>query len=197
MAEQQKDEKRTHVRVDLATQVKVQQVSREAFEHQKSMRLGGFSSNSSTDDGGIDGIRLGYLIDRLNRVEEKIDRILEKLDPDHEPTEIVSYGKAQNVSGAGVNLILEDAFEPGQLVMVSLSVPGFSIGFLQAYGEIVRVNPQEGEGRPSYETSIKFLMISEEEREKLIAYAFQRQRELIRNSALAKERTQELPSVER
>lgn len=191
MSEQNNEEKRTFIRADLATRVKVQPVSREEFEHHKAMRLGGVSSGVSAEpppEGDM-----GYLFDHLNRIEEKLDRVLEKLDPDGSSKEMTSYGTAQNISGAGVNLILEDALETGQLVLISLSVPGFSIGFLQAYGEVVRVAPLDGKERESFETSVKFLVISEEEREKLIAYAFQRQRQAIRDSALAKERAQDLP----
>jgi hypothetical protein len=188
MAEPKNKEKRAYVRADLATQVKVQPVSREAFEHHKAMRVGGFSGDVMPDDGG----RMGYLFDRLNQIEEKLDRILERLDPDSGSVEETSYGTAQNISGAGVKLVLEDAYDVGQLVMISLSVPGFSIGFLQAYGEVVRVTPQTGASQPVFETSIKFLIISEDEREKLIAYAFQVQRQTIRDSLRAKERAKEL-----
>jgi len=194
MAEQNRGEKRTYVRADLTTRVKVQPVSREEFEHHKAMRVGGPSGGGRGDDGGIPEGPLGYLFDRLNRIEEKLDRVLKKFDPDSGPGETTSFGTAQNISGAGVNLILADALETGQLVLISLSVPGFSIGFLQAYGEVVRVTPAEDQGRPSFETAIKFLVISEDEREKLIAYAFQQQRQVIRNSALAKERLQDLPN---
>lgn len=184
MAEQNSREKRTFVRADLATRVKVQPVSREEFEHHKSMRLGGISSGPGADN--VAEGQMGYLFDRLSRIEEKLDRVLEKLDPESRSEEMVAYGTAQNISGAGVKLILEEALEAGQLVLISLSVPGFSIGFLQAYGEVVRVAPSKGRDQGSFETSIKFLAISEEEREKLIAYAFQKQRQVIRDSTSTK-----------
>jgi len=96
----------------------------------------------------------------------------------------------------GSSSILEDAFQEGQLVLISVSVPGFSIGFLRAYGEVVRVTAVKTKDRQLYETSIKFLIISEDEREKLIAYSFYRQRQVIRKSALARETDQDLLSNE-
>jgi len=191
MAEQSNEEKRTFVRADLATRVKVQPVSREEFEHHKAMHVGGFSGGIGSNDEGLPEGYMGYLFDRLNRIEEKLDRVLGKLDPDSFTNEETTYGTAQNISGAGVNLMLEDALEDGQLVLISLSVPGFSIGFLQAYGEVVRVVPHDGKRTQLFETSVKFLIISEEEREKLIAYAFQRQRQAIRDSALEKKKAQD------
>jgi len=191
MAEQSNEEKRTFVRADLATRVKVQPVSREEFEHHKAMHVGGFSGGIGSNDADLPEGYMGYLFDRLNRIEEKLDRVLGKLDPDSFTNEETTYGTAQNISGAGVNLMLEDALEDGQLVLISLSVPGFSIGFLQAYGEVVRVVPHDGKRTQLFETSVKFLIISEEEREKLIAYAFQRQRQAIRDSALEKKKAQD------
>jgi hypothetical protein len=192
MAERNTEEKRTCVRADLATRVKVQPVSREEFELSKATRIGNVSKGPNTDEGSLSDSRIGYLFDRMNRIEDKLDRILQKLDPENSNEEMTCYGLAQNVSGAGINLILEEAFEEGQLVLITLSVPGFSIGFLQAYGEVVRVLPMHSNERESFETSIKFIIISEEEREKLISYAFRIQRQAIRNSILAKEGNQDL-----
>jgi hypothetical protein len=188
MVEQRDIEKRTSVRVELATRVKVQPISREEFEQSKSVQVGGIPGGILPGEGGLSDEQLGYLIKHLNRIEEKLDQVLRKLDPEACGGDTFTYGTAQNISGAGINLILEDAFKAGQLVSISLSVPGFSIGFLQAYGEIVRVEPAKKKDRQVFETSIKFLVISEEEREKLISYAFRMQRLAIRESALIKER---------
>ena len=103
----------------------------------------------------------------------------------------MTYGTAQNVSGVGVNLFLNEEMDVGQLVLISLSVPGFSIGFLQAYGEVVRVSLKGDRGQQSFDTSIKFLIINETEREKLISYAFHKQRQAIRSLAMAKEKNRE------
>ncbi len=196
MAGKKDEEKRTYVRADLATRVGVQPVSREEFEQHKAILPEGLPSVAPMAEGGLSDNRLGYLAERINRIEEKLDLILKKLDPDASPGKMISYGTAQDVSGAGIKLILEDAFKEGQLVLISVSVPGFSIGFLKAYGEVVRVTGVQMKGRQLYETSIKFLIISEDEREKLIAYSFQRQRQVIRGSALARETDRDLLSNE-
>jgi len=196
MAEKKDEEKRTYVRADLATRVGVQPVSREEFEQHKVILPEGIPGIAPTDEGDLSDNRLGYLAERINRIEEKLDQLLKKLDPDASPGKMISYGTAQDVSGAGIKLILEDAFQEGQLVLISVSVPGFSIGFLRAYGEVVRVTAVKTKDRQLYETSIKFLIISEDEREKLIAYSFYRQRQVIRKSALARETDQDLLSNE-
>ncbi len=191
MAGQSNEEKRTCVRAELATRVKIQPISREEFEKSKSVQNGGVSAGISPGKGGLSDGQIGPLLDHLGRIEEKLDQVMRKLDPDACSGETSTYGTARNISGAGVNLILEEAFEEGQLVLISLSVPGFSIGFLQAYGEVVRVASFTQNDRQTFETSIKFLAISEDEREKLISYAFCMQRQAIRETVLAKERDQE------
>lgn len=184
MAAQKNEEKRTYVRADLVTRVRVQPVTREEFEQHKATRTGSPSGGSSPEEAGALAGQLGFLARRLDVLEEKLDRILRHLDPDADILkESVCYGTAQDVSGAGVRLVLLEHFDAGQLVRVSLSVPGFSIGFLEAYGEIVRVLPVDVQGQSLFETSIKFLAISEDEREKLISYSFRRQRQAIRDAA--------------
>mgnify|MGYP001820225537 CR=1 FL=1 len=194
MAGQGNQEKRTSVRAELSTRVKIQPVSREEFERSKSSQIGGVPAGVRLNEGSLPDGQMGLLTDHLSRIEEKLDQVLRKLDPDAYGGEASMYGTVRNISAGGANLLLEDAFEPGQLVLISLSVPGFSIGFLQAYGEIIRVKPVVQNNRQRFETSIKFLVISEDEREKLISYAFCVQRQAIRETVLSKERDQESSS---
>jgi len=130
MAGQKFDERREYVRVGLSTQVRIQPVTRQEFERHKTVQLGGASDDISLGGSDMPNTRLGYLAERLIRIEEKVDRILWKLDPESRPDEAATYGTAQNISGAGVSLSLNESMEVGQLVLISISVPGFSIGFL-------------------------------------------------------------------
>jgi c-di-GMP-binding flagellar brake protein YcgR len=196
MAEQGNIEKRAYVRAELTTRVKIQPVSRKEFAHYEAMGPGGMPGDVSEAERRLSNSELGYLTDRLNQIEEKLDRVLKKLCPDSNLGETISYGTAKNVSGAGISLILEDAFEEGQIVLLSISVPGVSVGLLHAFGEVVRVVSKKDKNRRAYETSVKFLAIAEDEREALISYAFRRQRQAIRDLTLAKERDQDLPSNE-
>ena len=191
MAEQKIDEKREYVRADLTTQVRIQPVSRQEFEQHKTTQMDSASDDACLGESFMPNAQLGQLTQRLIRIEEKVDQILWKLDPESRPDEAATYGTAQNVSGAGVNLFLSEAMEVGQLVLISISVPGFSIGFLKAYGEVVRVSPSKDMGRQSFDTSIKFLIINETEREKLISYAFCKQRQEIRGLAMRKDKNRE------
>jgi len=57
-----------------------------------------------------------------------------------------------------------------------------------AYGEVVRVSPSKEKRKQLFDTSIRFLIIDESEREKLISYAFYKQRQEIRSLAMAKDK---------
>ena len=191
MAEQKFNEKREYVRAELTTQVKVQPISRQEFEQIKTTKTGVALDGTCPDESDMSSALFEHLVKRLNRIEEKVDRILDRLDPESRPDDGVKYGTAKDISGVGIKLSLDEEMEAGQLVLISLSVPGFSIGFLQAYGEITRVSPKETMGRQSFDTSIKFLIISETEREKLISYAFFKQRQAIRSLTMAKQNNRE------
>jgi hypothetical protein len=197
MAQTKIHEKREYHRVDLSSRVMVKPVSREEFERNKgagpdtsavSLPL----TESGVPEGRLNDIPRGALAERLTQIEAKLDRILRKLDPEVDSCESTACGSARNISGAGINLTLEDPLEVGQLVLISLSVPGFSIGFLHAYGEVVHVVPCKAKGRSSFDTGIKFMYISDKERDVLVSYTFQKQREEIRGRITAKERDREL-----
>ena len=53
MAGQSNEEKRTCVRAELATRVKIQPVSREEFEKSKSVQIGGVPAGTSPGEGGF------------------------------------------------------------------------------------------------------------------------------------------------
>ena len=191
MAGKKFSEKREYVRAELTTQVRIQPVSREEFDRIKTVQTDAAMDNACPDESTMLNAPFGHLLQRLNGIEEKVDRILAKLDPAYGSDDGVRYGTAQNISGVGIKLSLNEEMEVGQLVLISLSVPGFSIGFLQAYGEIIRVAPRGDAGRKSFDTSVKFLIINETEREKLISYAFFKQRQVIRSLAMARENNRE------
>ena len=106
MAGQNSEEKRTFVRADLATRVKVQPVSREEFEHHKAMRLGGISGGVSADDGSLPEGKMGYIFDRLSRIEEKLDRVLQKLDPDSYSLATVARFESGDVRYSWLNTVV-------------------------------------------------------------------------------------------
>ena len=75
MAEQNFDEKREYVRADLTTQVRIQPVSREEFERLKTMQTGGSLDDTCPDGSNVSKDQFGHLIQRLIRIEEKVDKI--------------------------------------------------------------------------------------------------------------------------
>ena len=177
---QNRTEKREYVRVGLAGRVMVKPVSREEYERNRGIPDGAAVGRiqDSDDAGALLG---GALEDRLMRIEEKLDRILQKLELEAAMEGPVIRGMTRNISGAGVNMALESSLEAGQLVLMSLTLPGFSIGMLHAYGKVVRVTQGKEKGAP-FSTSVKFLALDEKARDMLISYSFYRQRQEIRQT---------------
>ncbi len=178
MAELHIKEKREFVRATLTTQIRVKTISRQEFEEAKQMPAGVPEPDSKALGPDADPA-MADLKRWLVRIDEKLDLLLDKVGQSHSAAHDECLGRARNISGAGVGLVLKTRLPVGQLVLVSITVPGFSIGTLQAYGEVVRVTALGDSSDETFETSIKFLIISEKEREKLIGYAFcQRRREI-------------------
>ena len=175
-------EKREYVRVGLAGRVMVKPVSREEYERNRGIPDGAAVGRIQDSDDITKGALLGgALEDRLMRIEEKLDRILQKLELEATMEGPVVRGMTCNISGAGVNMVLESSLEAGQMVLMSLTLPGFSIGMLHAYGKVVRVTQGKEKGA-LFSTSVKFLALDEKARDMLISYSFYRQRQEIRQT---------------
>lgn len=81
------------------------------------------------------------------------------------------------LSGSGLSFDGNVTFRSGQLLLLSLVLPFELPILIRAVGEIV-----DGGGQPSHGkllNRLKFVVIHEEDRELIVKYTFQRQRELI------------------
>jgi len=80
------------------------------------------------------------------------------------------------ISGSGVSFYGAQAYKPGQHLLLSMVLPFELPIIIQTVGEIVDVDS----GVPGSQLNrIKFVLIHEEDRELIVKYTFQRQRELI------------------
>jgi c-di-GMP-binding flagellar brake protein YcgR len=64
-----------------------------------------------------------------------------------------------------------------------MALPGMPVGTFRAYGEVVRVSARSGKDSGLFDVAVKFLNISETERDQLIACSFAAQRRSIRNAS--------------
>ncbi len=122
---------------------------------------------------------LTYLADSIFLLNEKLDKIIDLLEENKGENKI-AVKEAVNISGTGMKLISYDPADNGQLLDISLNIPGFPLGGFNTYGEVVRSRVIGKKSNPLYEIGVKFINIREEERELLIAYAFSKERQKIR-----------------
>lgn len=82
----------------------------------------------------------------------------------------------RDISGGGVCLVTEEAYEPGTKIRASLKI-GKQIGFI---GTVVRSVQIREKGKILYEIGVEYKQIENRDREKIISYIFEKQREKIR-----------------
>ena len=118
------------------------------------------------------------ILAQLDRIERKLDRLLNAQGPAPEGGKEKSFetGQCIDLSGSGILFTSKWAMGKGWFLKVVVDIPelqGFSV---VALGRVVRVDQEPDSNL--YVTACQFDTIHEEDREELIAYIFKRHREL-------------------
>ncbi|MFZ5568768.1 MAG: PilZ domain-containing protein [Thermodesulfobacteriota bacterium] len=124
---------------------------------------------------------IGYLLDCLDKMDEKLERILDVVDGERLKKERL-VKQTIDISGSGISLVLQGPIEKGQILDISLAVPGFPMGRFDVYGEVIHTRPHPGSESGYWEVGVKFIKMALEQREALIACAFRQQRKMIRRN---------------
>ncbi|MFH2065721.1 MAG: PilZ domain-containing protein [Pseudomonadota bacterium] len=122
---------------------------------------------------------ISYLLDSVFLLNDKLDKILDLLEDNKDEIKVM-VKEAVNISGTGMKLILYSPVKKGQLLDISLNIPGFPVSGFNTYGEVIHTKIIQKKDTTLYEVGVKFINILEEEREMLIAYAFSQERRQIR-----------------
>jgi hypothetical protein len=182
------NERRSYVRGDISFKVKFKIMSPEEYQDLKRSNKEIFSHDKR--EKGIDITGTGnkdayiapntYLIDFLLYMDEKLDQILAFVSQDMPDKESLNQGIGSNISGSGMNIITDKPLELGKIIHTNFVLSRFPLVFIDVFGEIVRVTPVDEDGKTSYHVGTKFLDLNINNRERIIACVFQRQREAIR-----------------
>ena len=182
-------ERRSYVRGDLSFQVKYKIMTSDEFEDLKRSGKAILSSSSmerSTDivDTGIstDNTVNAALMNYILQIDEKLDQVLELLSKDGSVDVPFHPGLGQNISGSGMQIVLEQPVESGQIIHAKFFLSKLPLVFMEIFGKVIRVVQEDEDGRVLYKVGIKFLDLNISDRERIIASVFQRQREVIRES---------------
>jgi hypothetical protein len=121
------------------------------------------------------------LIDLLLQMDEKLDQILTKLSKEEVDRGLLAkQGIGINISGSGMNVVVEEPVELGQIIQAHFVLSRIPLVFIDAFGEVLRVKPLDENGTVTYNLGIEFLDLKPNDRERIIACVFQRERKNIR-----------------
>jgi hypothetical protein len=186
----EKDERRSYVRGDFSFKVDYKLITP---EEQEDLNQFGreILPSSQTEHGfdfanaeiGTDDTTNTALINFLVQIDEKLNRVLDLLLKEGEENEKPLFqGKGLNISGSGMEMLVDIPIESGQVMHLKFLLSKLPYVFMDLFGEVIRVARHDKDGKDGYQLGIKFLNLSENERERIIASVFQRQREAIRKN---------------
>ena len=119
------------------------------------------------------------LINCLTLINEKLDLILELLDKDNNINGFQN-GLGANISGSGMNIVVDSPLETGQIIHTKFYLSKIPLVYMEIFGEVVHSTKVNECGKKQYSLGIKFLDLSVNDQERIIASVFQRQRKVLR-----------------
>lgn len=183
------DERRSYVRGNLDFKVQYQVITLEEYEDLKRFDKAIFSpfkNVNSIDVANTDrdaaNAPNASLINYLVQMDAKLDRILELISAEKEAEVPCRHGIGQNISGSGMQMVVDTPVEPGKIIHSKFLLSQFPFIFMDLFGEVIREKEFKKDGATLYLVGIKFLDLNNTDREKIIAFVFQKQREAIRKS---------------
>jgi len=121
------------------------------------------------------------LIDFLLKMDEKLDQILARLSKEETETDyLAKQGVGMNISGSGMNMVVLEPAQPGQIIHTHFVLSKIPLFYLDAFGEILWVTPSEDNDGKAFNLGIEFLDLKPADQERIIACVFQRQRKSLR-----------------
>ena len=129
---------------------------------------------------GVDTAVDPSLVNYLALIDEKLDLILEILAKDSEIEGLFNQGIGMNISGSGMNIMVDRPVESGQIIHSKFYLSKTPLVFMDIFGEVVRSTKVDECGKTMYSLGIKFLDISVNDQERIITSVFQRQRGVLR-----------------
>jgi hypothetical protein len=183
----QSEERRSFVRGNFSFNVKFKTMTKDEYEDLKKTNEVIFPTFKQEQ--GVDikyrEINAGHpasasLINHLVQIDEKLDLILDLLSNDKTLKGLYSQGVGLNISGSGMNIMVNRPVEYGQVIHSKFYLSKYPLVYMDIFGEVVNVTRMDKVGRTHYKLGVKFLDLSINDRERIISSVFQRQRGDIR-----------------
>ena len=181
------NEKRSFIRALISTRAKIKLLSPHELDEIRALRAAALPAEQPlpppADRADDAPPYLGELAEFLIQIDDKLDRVMDLLihgkGGDETPPTVL---ETVDISGAGISMVLSAPLNVGQLLQISIRFPGFPLGLFKVFGEVVRIEPATEKDEVVYHAGIRFLEISDAERDRLVAYTFMQQRKTIRES---------------
>jgi hypothetical protein len=123
----------------------------------------------------------GLLISYIQIIEKKLDKILERMEEKNGGPSFSKSLRTIDISGSGVRFLSQK--RPGRPYLeLVISIPRIHPRKIRTIAEIVRVGEKKTGEHTSWEIAAKYLEIAEEDRDVLISYIIDREREAIKKS---------------
>ena len=178
-------ERRSYVRGNFSFKIKFRTMTPAEYEEldwsndsispQFQLTPGIVTGNKKDADTAIDPT----LISCLTLINEKLDLILELLDKDNNINGFQN-GLGANISGSGMNIVVDSPLEIGQIIHTKFYLSKIPLVYMEIFGEAVHSTKVNECGKTQYSLGIKFLDLSVNDQERIIASVFQRQRKVLR-----------------
>ena len=122
---------------------------------------------------------LFYLDQKIDKVISNQEKILNKVDTVEEVQDVSKTGECIDISGSGVHMLVTEELSTGSLLELTIEPPINPPIQVILLGKLSRICQSKDNENNDFDASVTFTAINEDDRESLIKYIFQRQRELI------------------
>ncbi len=177
---------RGNVRVDAILKVDYRKVSQEDYKRYESKPEVIFKNAFGEPievpeiEGKIEGVDLELLYKLIYQANLKIDRILDILETKDTERHPSAGSESVNISGSGIKFAATHRFLIGNIIALRVFLPLdlASGSWINVLGKVKSVT--KSDSKNIYNTAVKFIDLSEGDREIIIRYVFKRQKELLR-----------------
>ncbi len=146
-------------------------------------KAGAFSFNWSDIEDEIDFdpvlVKIMFYLDqKIDIILSNQEEILKKLETD-DVQDANETGECNDISASGINMLIKEELTEDTLLELTLAPPNNPAIHIIALCKLIRICPSKDKESKNFEVSTTFTAINEDDREELIKYIFQRQREMI------------------
>jgi len=181
-------EARVFVRENCFFKLKFQRLSEEEFQRRRAERTEKLSFDrkrlklEDLDADTNHGVPSWdpHLLDFLLQMDDKLDRLITLLTGEGKQVGMMEEGEGVDLGGGGMKIRLGNPLTVGQLLHADLLLSRLPFVRVHIFGEVVHANLRLREEGACWQVGVRFLDLDTEDRERIIACVFQRQREVLR-----------------